>query len=112
MDIFPRPADAIAGHPLLCLTTIAIGCVAVTRLARWIAQPPLPPGPRGFPVIGNLLDVPPTSAWKAFSTWSEKWGQYMTLMWAPPSTLNPNLVYRRSHINQYTGSTDDYCQLC
>ena len=76
MDLFLRPADAVTSHPLLCLATAAIVCVAITRLARRIARLPLPPGPRGLPVIGNLLDVPPTNAWKAFSTWSEKWGQY------------------------------------
>ena len=75
MNPFLQPADAIAGHPVLCLSTIVIGCVAVTHLARRITRPPLPPGPKGLPVIGNLLDVPPTSAWKTFSAWSEKWGR-------------------------------------
>ncbi|KAF8266319.1 cytochrome P450 [Lactarius quietus] len=36
---------------------------------------PYPPGPPGWPVIGNLLDVPPTSTWLAYTGFSKKYGQ-------------------------------------
>src|SRR6266702_97314 len=35
---------------------------------------PYPPGPPGWPVIGNLLDVLPTSAWLAYTEFSKKYG--------------------------------------
>ena len=33
-----------------------------------------PPGPPGWPVIGNLLDVPPSFPWLAFTKHSKKYG--------------------------------------
>ncbi|KXN81678.1 O-methylsterigmatocystin oxidoreductase, partial [Leucoagaricus sp. SymC.cos] len=38
-----------------------------------IARAPLPPGPRKFPIIKNLLDVPQQEQWMTFARWS---GEY------------------------------------
>jgi hypothetical protein len=35
---------------------------------------PLPPGPRGWPVIDNLFDWPFESAWIPFAQWSKVFG--------------------------------------
>lgn len=35
---------------------------------------PLPPGPRGYPIIGNVLDMPTDRPWLTFTQWGEKWG--------------------------------------
>jgi hypothetical protein len=35
---------------------------------------PFPPGPPGWPVIGNLLDLPPLSTWLAYTEFSKKYG--------------------------------------
>jgi len=35
---------------------------------------PLPPGPRGYPVIGNLFDVTTDKLWKVFDNWSKTFG--------------------------------------
>ncbi|KAF9445086.1 cytochrome P450 [Macrolepiota fuliginosa MF-IS2] len=35
---------------------------------------PLPPGPKGWPVIGNLLDMPTEFEWKTYHEWSKKLG--------------------------------------
>lgn len=34
----------------------------------------LPPGPKRLPLIGNLLDMPTSHAWKEFATYDEKYG--------------------------------------
>ena len=39
---------------------------------------PLPPGPRGLPLIGNVLDMPSEKEWLTFAEWGEEWGVYMT----------------------------------
>jgi cytochrome P450 len=35
---------------------------------------PYPPGPSGWPIIGNLLDIPSTSTWLAYTEFSKKYG--------------------------------------
>ncbi|KAF8879274.1 cytochrome P450 [Infundibulicybe gibba] len=51
---------------------------------------PLPPGPRGLPVIGNLLDVPTTNQWLVFDEWAKKYGDLMhvDVMGQPMIILN------------------------
>ncbi|KAH7412820.1 cytochrome P450 [Cadophora sp. MPI-SDFR-AT-0126] len=33
-----------------------------------------PPGPKGLPLLGSLLDIPPFHSWLQFFTWSKKYG--------------------------------------
>ncbi len=34
----------------------------------------LPPGPSGFPLVGNVLDMPTSKEWLTFARWGERWG--------------------------------------
>ncbi|KAF8874760.1 cytochrome P450 [Infundibulicybe gibba] len=40
---------------------------------------PLPPGPKGLPIIGNLLSMPTVRPWLVFSKWSKIYGDIMYL---------------------------------
>ena len=35
-----------------------------------------PPGPKGLPIIGNILDVPKQEPWKIYKYWSQQFGQF------------------------------------
>ncbi|KXN82772.1 O-methylsterigmatocystin oxidoreductase [Leucoagaricus sp. SymC.cos] len=35
---------------------------------------PLPPGPKGWPIIGNMLDMPTEFEWKTYNEWCKKYG--------------------------------------
>lgn len=35
---------------------------------------PLPPGPKGFPIIGNLLDLPNKREAQEYARWAEVYG--------------------------------------
>ncbi|TRM56906.1 cytochrome P450 [Schizophyllum amplum] len=40
---------------------------------------PLPPGPKRLPLIGNLLDMPQSHAWKTFAKWGEEYGDIVSV---------------------------------
>ncbi|KAK0434405.1 cytochrome P450 [Desarmillaria tabescens] len=40
---------------------------------------PFPPGPRGLPLIGNLLDMPSEKEWLTFAKWGEKYGDIVSV---------------------------------
>jgi hypothetical protein len=36
---------------------------------------PLPPGPKGYPLIGNLFDMPVDKAWIVYDEWRKTYGK-------------------------------------
>ncbi|KAH9849090.1 cytochrome P450 [Lenzites betulinus] len=40
---------------------------------------PLPPGPKGYPFIGNLLDMPTSHEYRTFGKWGQQWGDIMSV---------------------------------
>ena len=36
---------------------------------------PLPPGPKGYPVIGNLFDMPDDKPWVVYDEWRKTYGK-------------------------------------
>lgn len=60
---------------------VLLGCIGVYVLKRYFASPshpPLPPGPKGKPVIGNLLDLPPPGKleWVHWAEHKDLYGAY------------------------------------
>ncbi|KAJ7911356.1 cytochrome P450 [Mycena leptocephala] len=51
---------------------------------------PLPPSPKGWPLIGNVFDMPTSHSWKTFARWGEIYGGIMsiTLMGQPFVIVN------------------------
>ncbi|KAF8137074.1 cytochrome P450 [Boletus edulis] len=62
--------------PSVCLAGLALYLVA--RLF-WRRSVPLPPGPSGWPLIGNLLDFPTYAPYKTLGTMSAKYGPMTSL---------------------------------
>jgi len=61
--------------------TLSVGVILglfVFYFVRYLSSPlrKLPPGPRGFPIIGNLLEIK-TGHWLKFTEWHEKYGQFI-----------------------------------
>lgn len=52
-------------------------CLFILALARKWKRPalPYPPGPKGYPILGNVLDLPMTAPiWENITTLSNRYG--------------------------------------
>ena len=67
-------------YPYQTLTTLFFGYMLFRhwQLKKGRSNPkglPLPPGPKGYPLIGNLLDLPLDRAWLVYDEWSKIYGE-------------------------------------
>jgi Cytochrome P450 len=63
---------------LLPITTAVLLVIFVTYVSTRRRPPKgfrLVPGPRGLPLVGNTLQVPPTRAEKKFFEWAQEYGE-------------------------------------
>ena len=59
---------------VLALVATAIAIAAVRK--KWGSRlPPYPPGPKGYPVIGNLFDFPHNPIWEEFAKMSQEYSE-------------------------------------
>lgn len=58
---------------------VCLACLASYLVFRLVRRKtlPLPPGPPGWPLIGNLLDFPTNAPYKAFGAMSSQYGKYL-----------------------------------
>ena len=45
---------------------------------------PLPPGPGGYPLIGNLFDMPANKPWIVYDEWRKTYGKTFTIKGLSP----------------------------
>jgi len=56
-------------------TTVLLLLVrSILRKRRLAALGPLPPGPKGIPILGNALDLPKTQEWLTYEKWGKEHG--------------------------------------
>ena len=59
------------------ITLLGLGLTAAVGL--WFLKPkrslPLPPGPSGYPIIGNALDIPQTNQGPAYAEFGKRYGR-------------------------------------
>ena len=59
---------------------LAVSVIILVAVHRWRKHKlPYPPGPKGYPIIGNVLDVPRgVPAWEGFTSMAHKYGAYQS----------------------------------
>ena len=57
--------------PTVAVTLIIVFVVAALLGRR---KRPLPPGPKGLPILGNIFDVPKTREWLVYHEWARQYG--------------------------------------
>ena len=100
METLAPVFDVINNHPYHSLASIILGGAALVRLTRARSHPHLPPGPKGYPIVGNLFDLPPTHAWEKFGEWGRQYGVSSFLHLRAP---------RNSHLDRDVYSWDFLC---
>ena len=74
--MFAAIVDLVNDSPYLSLASVIIGCAALVRLGRRRSRSRLPPGPKGYPILGNLLELPPTHVWEKCTDWGRQYGGF------------------------------------
>jgi hypothetical protein len=61
------------------LLSLGALCLAygIHLVATWWRKLPLPPGPPGYPIIGNLLDSPSTQKQLGYKRWGDIYGRLL-----------------------------------
>lgn len=78
------------------LTTLLLFAVGVLTVnAYWTKNRSrvLPPGPKGWPIIGNVLDMPATFEWITFHQWAK---QFSKCLWTEKSVKELILMLMQS----------------
>ena len=76
-------------NKVLYAASLCAAASLATLIFRWQRggnRPPVPPGPRGYPLIGNVLDVlQDVPIWKGFISIAQKYGECSALIEGHPT---------------------------
>ncbi|KAK7443505.1 hypothetical protein VKT23_015677 [Stygiomarasmius scandens] len=61
------------------LHLLCVGALVVVWIARNARRLPLPPGPPGIPIVGNIFDLQTTGSFFQFTEWKKKYGPIISL---------------------------------
>ena len=95
---------------LLDITLLGVGVYLVKQYFSPKAPGPLPPGPKGLPVIGNAADMPTEEGWKTFTEWGKVYGTSLVFLRKRACRAIILCARRRYHVRQHSWATNRYPQ--
>ena len=75
----------LATYPYHTLAVLLFGGILFKHLRKGKINPkglPLPPGPKGFPLIGNIFDMPVKKPWLVYDEWCKTYGELSMIRYA------------------------------
>ena len=64
---------------LLDVCLAGVGAYLVKQVLTKKNPVPYPPGPTGWPLVGNISDMPHAKRWLTFAEWGKKYGECLSL---------------------------------
>ena len=83
--------DLLGTYPYYKLAALSFGVILFRQLKKGrdgnTNGLPLPPGPKGYPLIGNLFDMPIDKPWVVYDEWRKTYGKFFII-----NGLSPQLI--------------------
>jgi len=71
-------SECLITHPYWAFALSSLALILVTNFLnvakRNPRRLPLPPGPKGYPIIGNIFDAPTDKPWLVYNEWAKIYG--------------------------------------
>jgi hypothetical protein len=78
-SVISSTIDLLGIHPYYKLAALLFSVILFRQLKKGRdSNPnglPLPPGPKGYPLIGNFFDMPADKTWVVYDEWHETYGK-------------------------------------
>ena len=108
-DLRPLISSASTMSPLLLTVVLPFSAFFVLRwlYARRLRLQRVPPGPRGWPLLENIFDIPTDYAWLKYADMAKKHGERPVCSFSATSQA----FFRRHDVLRSLRSTNAYPQL-
>ncbi|KAF9012110.1 cytochrome P450 [Hymenopellis radicata] len=80
------------------IALLALGALIVGRYLTKRPKFPLPPGPPGLPLLGNLFDLPTKFDWKTYGQWADTYGPLVSASAFGTHIVSVNTVKKANEI--------------
>jgi hypothetical protein len=85
MSVKSSMMNFLGTYRYYALAALFFGCLLFRHLKKSkTSNPrglPLPPGPKGHPLIGNLFDLPVENPWLVYENWCKTYGESFMIRW-------------------------------